>query len=38
MATLVRDIFLGASGSTPTDLIDVGGQLFFVADNGTLGR
>ena len=34
----VKDIRLGVNGSSPSDLTNVGGTLFFVADDGVHGR
>ncbi|MFQ5729743.1 MAG: ELWxxDGT repeat protein, partial [Waddliaceae bacterium] len=36
-ASLVADIAAGATDSTPTEMTDVDGTLFFVADDGTSG-
>ncbi|KPK19972.1 MAG: hypothetical protein AMK69_23735, partial [Nitrospira bacterium SG8_3] len=35
---IVKDIRTGANGSSPTELTNVGGVLFFAADDGIKGR
>ncbi len=35
---MVKDIAPGADSSRPTELTDVNGTLFFVADDGILGH
>jgi ELWxxDGT repeat protein len=37
-ADAVEDIYPGATGSTPADLVNVHGTLFFTADHPTFGR
>src|SRR5688572_4615569 len=37
-ATLAKDIFVGPNSSTPQELVDVNGTLFFSADDGFFGR
>lgn len=37
-ASQVADIFTGAPGSAPADLVNMGGKLFFSADDGIHGR
>jgi large repetitive protein len=37
-ASMVADIFTGLPGSAPADLVNMGGKLFFSADDGIHGR